>query len=69
MAAYSGSGSIAPRIIDLGTRWRWLEIIFPWDKIEVDKMGTTCSTHGIEEKCIIQHFGYKILGEEIISKT
>jgi hypothetical protein len=24
MKAYLGSGDIAPRIIDLGTRWRWM---------------------------------------------
>jgi hypothetical protein len=24
MKAYWGSGSIAPRILDLGTRWRWM---------------------------------------------
>jgi len=24
MKTYSGSGGIAPRILDLGTRWRWV---------------------------------------------
>jgi hypothetical protein len=30
MKAYWGSGGIAPRIFDLGTRWRWVVSFTPW---------------------------------------
>jgi hypothetical protein len=30
MKAYWRSGDIAPRIIDLGTRWRWVVSFTPW---------------------------------------
>jgi hypothetical protein len=29
MKTYCGSGGIAPRILDLGTRWRWVVIFIP----------------------------------------
>jgi hypothetical protein len=30
LKAYWGSGGIAPRILDLGTRWRWVASFTPW---------------------------------------
>jgi len=29
MKTYSGSGGIVPRILDLGTRWRWVASFTP----------------------------------------
>jgi hypothetical protein len=32
MEAYSGNGDIAPRILDFGTRWKWV-IIFTLQRL------------------------------------
>jgi hypothetical protein len=49
MEVYGGSGSIAPRILDVGTRWRW--VVSPWYPLDRRLCGPqSWSGHGGEEK-------------------
>jgi hypothetical protein len=61
MKAYWKSGGIAPRILDLGTRWRWVvsfilrplhpQVKRPWYPLDVGLGGhQSSSEHGGEEK-------------------
>jgi len=42
MKTYWGSEGIAPCILDLGTRWRWVVSLTPWQKA-----WAICLYHGI----------------------